>query len=49
LAEKLERLLADAALRQELGARAAARAREHYNWEYITAEYEQLFARLLHR
>lgn len=46
LAAKVGRLLADAALRAELGARAQRRARERYDWDKITDQYEALFERL---
>jgi glycosyltransferase involved in cell wall biosynthesis len=48
LAVKLTRVLGDAGLRAALGERARARAREHYNWEKITDQYEDLFHRLRH-
>ncbi|MBI4466880.1 MAG: glycosyltransferase [Acidobacteria bacterium] len=49
LATKMECVLKDAGLRAELGARARLRAREHYNWDKITARYEALFERLVVR
>jgi glycosyltransferase involved in cell wall biosynthesis len=48
LAQKLEGVLANPQLRQDLAARAHGRARERYSWDEITEEYEYLFARLLH-
>jgi glycosyltransferase involved in cell wall biosynthesis len=48
LAAKLTRVLGDAGLRAALGERARARAREHYNWEKITDQYEDLFHRVRH-
>ncbi len=48
LAQKFERLLGDPKLREELAGRAHGRARQLYNWDGITAEYEHLFNRLLH-
>jgi len=48
LAAQLERVLGDASLRAALGARARERAREHYNWEKITDQYEDLFHRVRH-
>ena len=48
LAAQLERVLGDADLRAALGARAQARASEHYNWERITDQYEDLFHRVRH-
>ena len=47
LAQKMERLLADSTLRQELGQRAQQRARERYHWDTITDQYEALFQQLL--
>ena len=46
LTERIEALLADEAGASELGRRAAARARERYDWEAITNAYEQLFVRI---
>ncbi|MCH7766768.1 MAG: glycosyltransferase [Acidobacteria bacterium] len=46
LLRQLERVLRDPALRRELGERARRRARERYNWETITDQYQALFQRL---
>ncbi len=46
LLQQLERVLRDPALRRELGERARRRARERYNWEKITDQYQALFQRL---
>ncbi len=48
LAQKLERVVGNPKLREELAARAYGRARQHYNWDEIASEYEFLFTRLLH-
>jgi glycosyltransferase involved in cell wall biosynthesis len=37
LADRLERLVADAALRRSMGERARRRARERYTWESVAA------------
>jgi GT2 family glycosyltransferase/glycosyltransferase involved in cell wall biosynthesis len=46
LARLLARVLGEEALRREYGERARARARERYNWDTITSQYEDLFWRL---
>ncbi len=43
LAIKLGELAADAGQRTSLAAAAAARAREQFSWDHVTAEYERLF------
>ena len=46
LAARLSELVADADAARELGRRAAARARERYDWDAVTEAYERLFERL---
>lgn len=40
LTDALQRVLDDDQLRQDLGRKSAERAREHYDWDMIAAEYE---------
>jgi glycosyltransferase involved in cell wall biosynthesis len=47
LAEAMRTLLRDQARRTELACRGQARARRHYSWDAIAAQYERLFAELL--
>jgi len=47
LAAKLQSLLENPPLRQELAARAKQRAEALYRWEVIAGKYEELFARLV--
>jgi glycosyltransferase involved in cell wall biosynthesis len=47
LAQALQRLLSDAALREALGQRAKARAREKYGWDGVADAYERLFREML--
>ena len=46
LAARMETLVADARERQRLGQLAQARAREFFDWETVTDEYETLFNEL---
>lgn len=46
LAEKLQRVLRDGSLVQGYRNRAQKRVQEHYDWERVVDEYEQLFAKL---
>ena len=46
LAEKLQRVLRDGSLVQSYRNRAQARVREHYDWNYVVDQYEDLFARM---
>lgn len=43
LAARLQKVLEDPTLAQEMGALAAQRARERYSWETIASQYERLF------
>jgi glycosyltransferase involved in cell wall biosynthesis len=45
----LRRLLADAGLRQSLGARAAATVRERYGLQSVLAHWDTVFARVRRR
>ncbi len=49
LAAALRRILAEPALRERLGAAAAARARRLFSWDNITDQYERLFYTLMSR
>ena len=49
LRDVLQRMLADAALRQAYAAKARARANTVYTWEAVTDEYERLFYAVLKR
>jgi glycosyltransferase involved in cell wall biosynthesis len=44
LAEKLQRVLRDGSLVQAFRNRAQTRAQEHYTWDRVVDQYEQLFA-----
>ncbi len=46
LAEKLQRVLRDGSLVHSYRNRAQARAREHYTWDRVVEQYEQLFAEM---
>ena len=46
LASKMSGLIADPARRSQIGQRAAAFARQHYSWEKIAQQYEELFLEL---
>lgn len=46
LASKTSALIADASVRNQLGQAAAEFARQHYTWEKITEQYEELFLEL---
>ena len=46
LAKKIEFLAANSAHCEDLGKRALARAKEHFSWEQVVNQYEELFARL---
>src|SRR2546430_5032809 len=46
LAEKLQRVLRDGSLVQSYRHRAQARVQEKYDWDYVVARYEDLFARM---
>ena len=46
LAHKLQRVLRDGSLVQSYRNRAQARAREHYTWDRVVDQYEQLFAQM---
>jgi len=46
LAHKLQRVLRDGSLVQAFRNRAQARAREHYTWDRVVDQYEQLFAEM---
>jgi glycosyltransferase involved in cell wall biosynthesis len=46
LAEKLQRVLRDGSLVHSYRNRAQARAREHYTWDRVVDQYEQLFAQM---
>ena len=46
LAHKLQRVLRDGSLVQAYRNRAQARAREHYTWDRVVDQYEQLFAEM---
>jgi glycosyltransferase involved in cell wall biosynthesis len=46
LAEKLQRVLRDGSLVHSYRNRAQARAREHYTWDRVVDQYEQLFAKM---
>lgn len=48
LASVMTELLTDEARIAELRARAAARVRDHYGWDAVTAEYERYFEDLVH-
>ena len=47
LAQKMERVLAEADLRAQLGSSALQRVRDRYDWDKITSQYEDLFSSLL--
>jgi glycosyltransferase involved in cell wall biosynthesis len=47
LAEQIEAVLRDAALRQQCRTRCVQRIEERYRWEDVTDRYEQLFSHLL--
>lgn len=47
LTSALESLEADPKLAERLGGQAAQRAREHFSWDAITTQYEQLFERVI--
>jgi glycosyltransferase involved in cell wall biosynthesis len=49
LAEKLQRVLRDGSLVHSYRNRAQARAREHYTWDRVVEQYEQLFAEMAGR
>ncbi|MBI2818905.1 MAG: glycosyltransferase [Acidobacteria bacterium] len=49
LAEKIEKVLNDSTLRQQSREQCRRRIEERYQWEDVTAKYEQLFLRLLKR
>jgi glycosyltransferase involved in cell wall biosynthesis len=49
LAETLQAVAADPALRSRLGAAASARAEAHFSWRHVTDEYETLFKRVVAR
>jgi glycosyltransferase involved in cell wall biosynthesis len=46
LTEKLQRVLRDGSLVHSYRNRAQARAREHYTWDCVVDQYEQLFAEM---
>jgi len=46
LAHKLQRVLRDGSLVHAYRNRAQARAREHYTWDRVVDQYEQLFAQM---
>jgi len=46
LAQKLQDVLKDAALRAECERRAVERVRKNYRWEDVTVQYERLFQEL---
>jgi glycosyltransferase involved in cell wall biosynthesis len=46
LADKLQRVLRDGSLVHSYRNRAQARAREHYTWDRVVDQYEQLFAQM---
>jgi glycosyltransferase involved in cell wall biosynthesis len=46
LTEKLQRVLRDGSLVHSYRNRAQARAREHYTWDRVVDQYEQLFAEM---
>jgi glycosyltransferase involved in cell wall biosynthesis len=46
LAEKLQRVLRDGSLVQAYRNRAQLRIQNHYDWETVVDQYEQLFARM---
>ncbi len=46
LAERLGELVADPALRAQLGAAAASRAAAEFSWEHVADAYERLFERM---
>jgi len=46
LARKLQRVLRDGSLVHSYRNRAQARAREHYTWDRVVDQYEQLFAEM---
>jgi hypothetical protein len=46
LAYKLQRVLRDGSLVHAYRKRAQARAREHYTWDRVVDQYEQLFAEM---
>jgi glycosyltransferase involved in cell wall biosynthesis len=46
LAEKLQRVLRDGSLVQAYRNRAQVRVEEHYDWEKVVDQYEELFARI---
>ena len=46
LAYKLQRVLRDGSLVHSYRNRAQARAREHYTWDRVVDQYEQLFAEM---
>ena len=47
LAQKMQSVLQDAALRESCQHRALERVRKHYRWDGVATEYEQLFKGLL--
>jgi glycosyltransferase involved in cell wall biosynthesis len=46
LAEKLQRVLRDGSLVQAYRNRAQLRIQNHYDWETVVDQYEELFARM---
>ena len=46
LTEQLQRVLRDGSLVQHYRNRAQTRVREHYDWNYVVDQYEDLFARM---
>ncbi|HSS22748.1 MAG TPA: glycosyltransferase [Pyrinomonadaceae bacterium] len=46
LAEKLQRVLRDGSLVQSYRHRAQARVQQHYDWDRVVDQYENLFARM---
>ena len=47
LADEIDRLLADAAIRREMGARARALVLDRYSWEACADAYERLYERMI--
>jgi glycosyltransferase involved in cell wall biosynthesis len=46
LTQKLQRVLRDGSLVQAYRNRAQARAKQHYDWDDVVDQYEQLFAEM---
>src|SRR6266850_5047803 len=46
LAEKLQRVLRDGSLVHSFRNRAQARVKQHYDWDHVVDQYEQLFAEM---